>query len=96
MEAKGSIKLTLVKKPSCVPCTMMLRNLEEHGGELHELGTEVEVADITEQPELAEKHGIMSVPVVLIEKDGELVERFNGLVDVENVISAVESAKGGD
>ncbi len=91
-----SIKLTLVKKPSCVPCTMMLRNLEEHGGELHELGTEVEVVDITEQPELSEKHGIMSVPVILVEKDGELVERFNGFQDVNNVIDAIKSAKEDD
>ncbi len=89
-------KLTLVKKPSCVPCTMMLRNLEDHGGELHELGTEVEVADITEKPELVEKHGIMSVPVVLIEKDGELVDKLNGFQDVENVLDAIKSAKGDD
>ncbi len=91
-----SIKLTLVKKPSCVPCTMLLRALEERGGELHELGTEVEVADITQQPELAEKHGIMSVPVILVEKDEELVERFNGFQDVEGVIDAIKSAKGDD
>jgi len=54
--------------------------LEELG---KKLGDKVEIRkiDVDEHRDLAEKYGISVVPTLIIEKDGKIVQRLEGVTD---------------
>ncbi len=62
----------------CGPCKMLRPALEE----LSEERTDCKVVsiDIDEEPELADRYGISSIPCVIAFKDGEEANRSIGLV----------------
>lgn len=64
----------------CGPCRMQAPILEELG---KKLGDKVEIKkiDVDEHRDLAEKYGISVVPTLIIEKDGKIVQRLEGVTD---------------
>lgn len=64
-------KLIKFGQPTCVPCKMLTNLLAEH---------EVEYVDVNvfEEPELANEYGITSVPVLVLEVDGDIEEMVFG------------------
>ncbi len=62
----------------CGPCKML-------GPVLERLEEDVIKIDTDIHTELAQKNGIMSVPTVLIYKDGELKNKFIGYKDEEEI-----------
>ena len=62
----------------CAPCKRLLPILEELS---LENGPEVAVVkvDVDQSPDLAADYGIMSMPTVLVFKDGEAVDKLVGL-----------------
>ena len=64
----------------CGPCRMLAPVLEELARE-HEGELQVGKVNVDENPELAEKFGIMSIPTLLVFKDGKLVKTAVGLHD---------------
>ena len=63
----------------CGPCRMQAPILEAFAGEHPEI--KVGKVNVDENPELAEKFGIMSIPTLLVCKDGKLVTSAVGLHD---------------
>ena len=63
--------------PWCGPCKMIAPVLEELDGELAGKATIVKV-DVDENQETAGKFGIMSIPTLLLFKDGEPVDKVVG------------------
>ena len=63
----------------CGPCRMQAPILEAFAGEHPEI--KVGNVNVDENPELAEKFGIMSIPSLLVFKDGKLVKTAVGLHD---------------
>ena len=63
----------------CGPCRMQAPILEAFAGEHPEI--KVGKVNVDENPELAEKFGIMSIPTLLVFKDGKLVKTAVGLHD---------------
>lgn len=63
--------------PWCGPCRMLTPTLEELG---HELGTAAKVVkvNVDEEPELAAKYGIMSIPTVIAFKSGQAAGKTIG------------------
>ena len=61
--------------PWCGPCRMQGPVIEE----LAEAGYHMAKVNIDEQPELAERYRVMSIPTLLVFKDGELVKQFVGV-----------------
>ncbi len=61
--------------PWCGPCQAMMPVLDEF-----ETATGVKVGKINvdEQPELAGQFRVMSIPTLVVMKDGEVVEQFIG------------------
>lgn len=65
----------------CMPCKRQGVILEEMAAG----GVNVGKIDVDEQPELAAQFGVMSIPTLLIFKDGKEVERFVGLRSKEEL-----------
>lgn len=51
---------------------------------------EFRTVDAEMDPKLAEKYVIFTVPTVIIERDGKLVERWNGFVSAEELERALK------
>ncbi|WP_280769842.1 thioredoxin [Salipaludibacillus daqingensis] len=63
--------------PWCGPCKMIAPVLEELDGEM---GDKVKIVklDVDENQETASKYGVMSIPTLLVFKDGEVVDQIVG------------------
>jgi len=62
----------------CGPCKMLSPVIEEIADERSDI--KVGKVNIDEHPELAQKYGVMSIPTVLVIKDGEEVNKSVGAV----------------
>ncbi len=76
--------------PWCGPCQMM-------GPVIDELATEMTAAKIAklnvdENPALAQKYGIMSIPALKIFKGGQVVKEFIGVQQKEKMKAELEAA----
>lgn len=63
--------------PWCGPCKMIAPVLEELDSEI---GDKVKIVklDVDENQETAGKYGVMSIPTLLVLKDGEVVDKVVG------------------
>jgi len=64
--------------PWCGPCQMMGPIIEQLVEEL-EGKVVVGKLNVDENPQMAQKYGVMSIPTLLIFKDGQVVEQFVGV-----------------
>ncbi|WP_293735360.1 thioredoxin [uncultured Phascolarctobacterium sp.] len=71
----------------CGPCRMQAPILEAFAGEHSDI--KVTKCDVDENPELAEKFSIMSIPSLLVFKGGKLVKSAVGLHDKEALAALV-------
>ena len=60
----------------CGPCKMLSPVIDEIAGERDDI--KVGKVNVDEQPELAQKYGVMSIPTVLVIKGGEEVNKSVG------------------
>ncbi|MFA9558664.1 thioredoxin [Evansella sp. AB-rgal1] len=70
--------------PWCGPCKMIAPVLEELDGEM---GDKVKIAklDVDDNQETAGKFGVMSIPTLLVLKDGEVVDQVVGFQPKEQL-----------
>ncbi len=73
----------------CGPCKMLSPIVEEIAGEAD--GFKVYKVDIDECEDLAMDFSIMSVPTVMIFKDGDEADRIIGVRSKEELLSAVKA-----
>ncbi|WP_027087101.1 thioredoxin [Cohnella panacarvi] len=64
--------------PWCGPCKMQLPIVEELSSELEGKATIAKV-NVDEEPELASQFGVMSIPTLILFKDGQPVDKLVGL-----------------
>ena len=60
----------------CAPCRMVVPIIEEIAGERPDI--KVGKINVDEQPELASKFGIMSIPTLVVMKNGKIVTKVSG------------------
>ena len=74
----------------CGPCKMMSPIIDEIA---EELGEKIKVGkiDVDESKELAVKYNVMSIPTLLLFKDGEVVEKSVGLIPKDEVMKLARS-----
>ena len=73
----------------CGPCRMMsdiLHDVEESNPQLN-----IIKVDVDENPNLARKFGIMSIPTIVVMKDGEMVGKRVGLMQADEFVEFVKS-----
>ena len=62
--------------PWCGPCRMVVPIVEEIAEERSDI--KVGKINVDEEPELATRFGIMSIPTLIVMKDGEMVNKLVG------------------
>nr|WP_304149791.1 thioredoxin [Mitsuokella multacida] len=71
----------------CGPCRMLSPIVDEVASEHPDV--KVGKINVDEQPELAQQFGIMSIPTLLVFKNGEKVQESVGLIPKEKVESLI-------
>ena len=77
--------------PWCAPCIMLGPILEEVAKEIE--GITVAKLNVDENPQTAREFRIMSIPNIILFKDGEPVEALIGLRPKEAYLEAIEKHK---
>jgi len=77
--------------PWCMPCRMLGPVIEEVASEIE--GVTVGKLNVDENPMIAGQFQIMSIPTVMLFKDGEPVETMIGLKPKEIYLQAIEAHK---
>ena len=62
--------------PWCAPCRMVVPIVEEIASEHADI--KVGKINVDEQPELANKFGIMSIPTLVVMKNGKIIQQVSG------------------
>ena len=60
----------------CAPCRMVVPIIEEIAGERPDI--KVGKINVDEQPELASEFSIMSIPTLVVMKNGKIVQQISG------------------
>lgn len=75
--------------PWCGPCQIQGPIVDELSKEIGDKGVVAKV-NIDENPEIAEKYNVMSIPTLLVFKDGKVVETMVGMQAKEVLIKFFE------
>ncbi|MCX6778851.1 MAG: thioredoxin [Candidatus Magasanikbacteria bacterium] len=77
--------------PWCGPCKMMLPVVEEIAKEIEGNPTmKIAKVNADENGELAEEHGVMSIPTFIVFKDGKEVNRVSGAQAKEKLLDLLK------
>lgn len=68
----------------CGPCKMQSPILDELSND--EKNIKVVKVNVDEEPDLAEQYNIMSIPTILIFKQGKITKQFVGLTSKEELV----------
>ncbi|MCI8808022.1 MAG: thioredoxin [Oscillospiraceae bacterium] len=74
--------------PWCGPCRMVSPIVDEIAGERPDIT--VGKVNVDEQPELAMQFGVMSIPTLLVFKDGQLSQKAVGARPKEDLLKLLE------
>lgn len=77
--------------PWCGPCKMQLPIVEELATELEGQAT-IGKINVDEQPELAAQFGVMSIPTLILFKDGQPVDKMVGLQSKDALKAKIANA----
>ena len=75
----------------CGPCRMLKPVLEQLKEEFNGKATFIEY-DVDNSPNEAQQYGVTSIPLVIVEKDGVVIERFQGLTSKIAYKNAINEA----
>ena len=74
--------------PWCGPCKMVKPIVEEIAGERDDI--KVGLINVDEQMELAKKYRVMSIPTLMIFKNGELAKKTMGAMSKDELLEFLE------
>lgn len=74
--------------PWCGPCRMVSPVIDEVAGEIE--GVKVVKINVDEQPAIAGKFGVMSIPTLVVIKNGKVVDSSVGVKPKEHIIKMLE------
>lgn len=86
-EVLNSDKIVLVDfwAAWCGPCKMLAPIIDEIADEMEE--AKICKINVDEQPELAVKFNVMTIPTLIVFKDGKEVKRNSGFIPKEEVLA---------
>ena len=71
----------------CAPCRMVVPIIEEIANERTDI--KVGKINVDEQPELASEFGIMSIPTLVVMKNGKIVQQVSGARPKEAILAMI-------
>jgi len=75
--------------PWCGPCQMQGPIIEALASEIGDKAV-IGKMDVDDNQEAAQKYGIMSIPALLVFKDGEMVENMVGVHQKKDLLEVIE------
>jgi len=75
--------------PWCMPCRMLAPTIEEIANEM-EGKVKVCKMNVDESIKYPQQYGIMSIPTVMLFKDGQVVETMIGLQPKEEIVKTIQ------
>lgn len=76
--------------PWCGPCKALTPVLEELSSEMND-SVEVYKVNVDDNTDLAQEHGVQSIPTLLVYKNGSLSETIIGLKTKDELVEIVNS-----
>ena len=73
--------------PWCAPCRMVVPIIEEIASERADI--KVGKINVDEQPELASEFGVMSIPTLVVVKNGKVVQQVSGARPKEAILTMI-------
>jgi thioredoxin 1 len=77
--------------PWCGPCRMQGPILDAVAAQIGEVAI-VGKVNVDEEPALAQRFGVQSIPTLVILKKGQIVQRFVGVQQAPGLLSALQQA----
>ncbi len=77
----------------CAPCRMLSPVIDEVAGQYSDKA-KVGKVNIDEQPELAQRFSVMSIPTLILFKDGTVSSRSVGVVGKDKISGMIDAAVG--
>jgi thioredoxin 1 len=77
--------------PWCGPCKMIAPILDELSNEVGDKAKIVKI-NVDDNPESAAKYNVMSIPTLLVFKDGHVVDQLVGVQPKEKLKAVIEQA----
>jgi len=74
----------------CGPCQMQGPIVEELAKELEDKDVKIGKMDVDKSPKTAEKFGIMSIPTLIVFKNGEVKETLHGVHNKDDLKEKLE------
>lgn len=90
-ETKSGIVLIDFWAPWCGPCRMQTPILEQIVGKVE--GAKIAKLNVDEAGAIAAKFNVMSIPTLVVLKDGESVNQFVGVQQADTLVAALQAAK---
>ncbi|MCY9669741.1 thioredoxin [Paenibacillus alginolyticus] len=90
-EIEAGIVLVDFWAPWCGPCKIIAPILDELSAEIGDAAKIVKI-NVDDNPESAAKYNVMSIPTLLIFKDGQLVDQLVGVQPKEKLKAVIEKA----
>ena len=90
-ETKSGIVLIDFWAPWCGPCRMQGPILEQLVGKVE--GAKIAKLNVDEAGAIAAKFNVMSIPTLVVLKDGESVNQFVGIQQADTLVAALQAAK---
>lgn len=87
---KGGVVLVDFYADWCMPCKMMAPVVDKVADTFDGRVT-VGKVNVDEEPDLAVRYGIQSIPALLLFKDGEVVDELIGARPYEGLVTAIEA-----
>ena len=75
----------------CGPCRMLAPTVEDIAAD-YEGKIKVVKADVDEMPEISMEYGIMSIPTLVVFKDGQVAGKMVGVSDYDEIADMVDAA----
>jgi len=72
----------------CGPCKRMGPIIEELSKRMGDL-VEIKKINVDENMSLAQKYQISVVPTIIVEKDGKIIQKYQGITDVDTLESVL-------
>ena len=90
-ETKSGTVLVDFWAPWCGPCRMQTPILEQIVGKV--AGAKIAKLNVDDAPAIAAKYGVMSIPTLLVLKNGEIAKQFVGVQQASVLVAALEAAQ---
>ena len=87
--AKGKVALVDFWATWCGPCQTQGPIVDELASDIGDKAV-IAKLDVDENQDIAGQYGVMSIPTLLLFKDGEVVEQMVGVHQKEDLLKAIE------